>query len=316
MFEDKSLNLYGFFRAEVVDNKDPKKFGRIKVWIPDIMPKISRQEGLWAAPANNAIGGLNKESGNNESSYYGSCLIPRKNSFVLIFFENGNPNKPYYFAALNLQKEKVLPECQIGENYEDKWVLFKSSEGRCIVVSDDPFDCRVEITGKKRKLKEPPSGDLESVYEIDGNQTTILLDERQGKEKILIRTHKGDYINFDIENQKLFIKMESDIEISSKGKILFESENGISLKSKESINIQSSDDINVKSMSNVNIQSANDINIKSSSNLNCKSDGMSNYKAGGPLNSDGSIINDMMGQANDANEATDADSVNPIGERD
>ncbi len=305
------MDLYGFFRAKVVDNKDPKKFGRIKVWIPDIMPKVNEQEGLWAAPANNAIGGLN-----DESSYYGSCLIPRKHSFVLIFFENGNPNKPYYFAALNLQKEKVLPECQIGDNYEDKWVLFKSGEGRCIVVSDDPSDCRIEITGKKRKLKNPPSGDLESVYEIDGNQTTILLDEREGKEKILIRSHKGDFINFDIENQKLFVKIENDIEISSKGKILLESENGISLKSKGDVNIQSLDDINIKSMSKVNIQSAIDINIKSSLNLNCKSDGISNYKAGGSLNSDGSIINDMMGTASEAMEAKDAESTNPIGERD
>ena len=70
----------------------------------------------------------------------------------LDFFENGNPNRPYYLGGLNLQNTKILPECQVGNNPHKKWVIYKSNSGRTIVISDDPDDERVEITGKKRQL--------------------------------------------------------------------------------------------------------------------------------------------------------------------
>jgi len=68
-------HYFGFYRAKVLENKDPEKFGRIKVWVPDIMPEIEPEihpkelndtvdgfnvtidKGLWAYPANNPVGG-------------------------------------------------------------------------------------------------------------------------------------------------------------------------------------------------------------------------------------------------------------------
>ncbi len=209
---------YGIYRALVVNNKDPQKNGRIIVWVPDVMPEVSQSEGLWARPANNVMGGRNSEYG-SENNYCGSCYIPKKGSYVFVFFESGNISNPCYMSAVDLENTKVLPENQTGGNYEEKWTIFKSTKGRCIVISDDPEDERLEITGKKRQLGGPPSGDISSVFAIDGNQTTILLDERPGLEKILIRTHKGDYINIDVENRKLNIKFKSDINIETEGNL-------------------------------------------------------------------------------------------------
>ena len=197
MDEGVTNRLYGNYRAEVIDNKDTDKFGRVKVWIPDLMPDIPKQKGLWARPANNPVGGRNAE-GDSESHYMGTSYIPKKGSWVWVFFETGNINRPYYFGALDLQNTKVLPENQLGSNYEDKWTIFKSHKGRTIIISDDPDDRRVEITGRKKKLTgDSPTGGTDSVYEIDANQNTILLDERSGQEKILIRTYKGDFIHID-----------------------------------------------------------------------------------------------------------------------
>jgi hypothetical protein len=292
--EDKS-KLTGFYRAKVVDNKDPQQFGRVKVWLPDIMPKIPESKGLFALPANNPISGLNSD-GNSEHHFSGTCYIPPIGSYVWCFFENGNPNRPYYLGGLNLQNTKILPECQVGSNPQKKWVIYKSHSGRTIVISDDPDDERVEITGKKRQISSPPSGDTASVYTIDGNQTSILIDERSGKEKVLIRSHKGDYINFDIENQKLQISVQSDIHLKSNGNIF----------------IKATDDINLKAGSNINLSSGGDVNIKAGGNVNSQASGNINNLAGGPVNLDGSAVNEMCGAAG---SATDATGATPNGDR-
>jgi len=294
MADDKS-KLTGFYRAKVVDNVDPQMFGRVKVWIPDVMPKIPDSKGLFAMPANNATSGLNSD-GDSEHHYSGSCYIPPKGSYVWCFFENGNPNRPYYLGGLDLQNTKVLPECQLGGSPQKKWVIYKSHSGRTIVISDDPDDERVEITGKKRQLSSPPVGDTGSVYTIDGNQTTVLIDERSGKEKILIKSHKGDYINFDIENQKLQISVQSDIHIKSNGSIF----------------IKATDNINLKAGTNINLHAAGDVNLKAGGNVNSQTGGNINNLAGGSVNLDGSAVNEMSGAAGPASEATGA---TPNGDR-
>jgi len=332
MIEDKSKPLYGFFRALVVDNKDPDKYGRVKVWVPDVMPDIPQSEGLWAYAANNPIGGRNNDE---NSAYAGTSIVPLKGSWVWVFFEAGNVNRPFYWASIDIKSSKVLPECQLGSNYEKKWVVFKSHEGRCIVISDDPDDARVEITGKKRNISSPPAGDTGSVYTIDGNQTTILMDERDDKEKILVRTYQGDFINIDVKNRKLQIQFESDVVIKTNGKLTIKAFDDIDIKGMSDINIQSGTDLNIKSGGKLNTESTTDMNTKSSSNVNIESGAtlnekaaininlqagaMINNKAGGMINSDGSGIADMCGAAEPADAAGSANSAsdaNPIGNRD
>jgi hypothetical protein len=295
MPDDKSKPLNGFYRAKVVNPDDPTDCGRVQVWIPDTMPKVDDSKGLWACPSNNPLGGLNAD-GDVSHQYQGTSYIPAKGSWIWVFFENGRADRPYYFASLDIANSKVLPENRVGGIKYKKWVIFKSHEGRTIVVSDDPDDCRVEITGKKRQLSDPPSGDTASVYTVDGNQTTILLDERAGKEKLLIRTHKGDFINIDIENQKLQIKFKSDITIESDGSIFF----------------KAATDINIKAGANINTESGSIINNKAGGNINIDSGGTINNKAGGPINSDGSVIEDQCGVAG---PATSAGESPPIGDR-
>ena len=309
--------LFGMYRALVVDNKDREKFGRVLVWIPQVMPEVSRREGIWARPANNPVGGRNTES-NSENYYMGSSFIPKKGSWVMCFFEGGNINLPYYFGALDLENTKVLPENQVGTNYEDKWTLFKSHEGRTIVVSDDPDDERTEITGKKRQMKTPPTGDTESVYTIDDNQTTILFDERDGKEKILIRTHKGDFINIDIEDRKLYAEFDSDIEIKTNGSFKLTATEDIDIKSKTGdVFVQAeSGSLDIKAADSIKQESGSDFNIKAQGNFNYQSSAEINGLAAGNMNHDASFINEQSGSASPASSASGAIDADPEGERD
>ena len=327
--------LYGNYRAKVVNNKDKEQFGRIMVWIPDLMPEISPTTGIWARPANNPIGGRNTEEG-SLNNYMGSSFIPSNGSWTWIFFESGNINRPYYFGALDLENAKVLPENQLGESYEQKWTVIKSHAGRAIVVSDDPDDERVEITGKKRLITEPPSGDTFSVYRIDENQNTILLDERDDTEKLLIKTHKGDFIKLSIKDRTLEIQVTSNIEIKSGGHVLITSSGdqhflaggnvyitagaGIHMVAGGSINHEAGDEFNYKCASNSNeIIGAQHISEIGEASFT-KAGKEHHTQAGSLIARDAASIQDNSGASQPppaaAINAVPATSADPIGDRD
>lgn len=311
-------SVFGNYRAVVVDNKDPDKFGRVKVWIPDIMPEVNRKEGIWARPANNPLGGRNLED-SDEHHYMGTSYIPKKGSWVFIFFESGNINRPYYFGALDLENTKVLPENQVGSNYENKWTIFKSHDGRVIVISDDPDDARIEIAGKKRQLKNKPTGDTASVYKIDGNMTTILFDEREGKEKILIRTYKGDFIHFDIDEQKIQIQVENDIEIETKNNFYLTADEDINILSRYGdIYIEAeSGEINLNAGTDIKTSAGGDYHEISKGDHRISATNSLHRTAGLSINHDaGTTKYEQSGTSQPATEAENAEEASPEGKRD
>lgn len=309
--------VFGMFRALVVDNQDKQKFGRVLVWIPDVMPTVERTKGIWARPANNPLGGRNTED-SSDNHFMGTSYIPQKGSWVFIFFEGGNINRPYYFGALDLENTKVLPENQVGKNYQDKWTVIKSGSGRTVVVSDDPDDERVEITGKKRQMKDPPSGDLESVYKIDENMTTILFDERDGQEKILIRTHKGDFFHINIEKQNLEAYFENDIIIKCNNDLKITANGNIDVKSLAGdIKIQADNGtMDIKAANDLKQQSGGSLTSKAQNNSFLEAGNNINQMAGSNVNIDaGSMVNEQSGAATAGTAASAAIEADPKGER-
>ncbi|MHA1814387.1 MAG: hypothetical protein ACTSX1_00125, partial [Candidatus Heimdallarchaeaceae archaeon] len=309
--------------------------------IPDLMPEVQQSEGIWARPANNPLGGRNMEN-DSEHHFMGSSYIPKIGSWLFVFFESGNINRPYYFGALDLENTKVLPENQLGSNYEDKWTILKTHEGRTIIISDDPDDARTELTGKKREMletNEAPTGDIASVYKIDDNQTTILFDERAGKEKILIRTVKGDFFHIDIDEQELQAYFKNDIKIKSDKNIYITAKQEIHIASEKSfIRVKAEEDIDIFSKTGdifitgesgtfelriatqANLSSGDDFNILSGGTLNYQSGSDINGLAGGNMNLDaGGNLNEQSGAAGPAAEAisgSEAELADPKGERD
>jgi len=303
---------YGNHRAKVVDNKDPKKCGRVLLWIPDIMQEehIEPTKGLWARPANNPAGGRNSEE-DDAHTFMGSSFVPKIGSWVWVFFEAGNVNRPYYFGALDLEHPfegpSVLPECQTGD-YPHKWVIFKSHEGRCIVVSDDPSDERVEITGKKRTINTPPHGDTDSVYLIDGNQTVILLDEMAGREKLLIRTRLGDYIHIDIEEQQLQAYFKNDINIKTDGNFNLKVAKDIKIKTDKNMYTEATLDITRKAGTDIKDSAGAEFHKDSGADMFITSGAEHHTLVSGNINRDGAFISDQGGASQ---PDTPSESVNP-----
>lgn len=291
--------LFGNYRAKVIQNVDPRKCGRVKIWVPDTMPNIADTKGIWASPANNSVGGRSMET-DSANHFMGSSYVPQVGAYVWVFYEAGNINRPYYFGALDLEhppdSPSVLPECQTG-HHEQKWVLFKSPNGRCMIISDDVSDERVEITGKKRKINEPPHGDTTSVYQIDDNQTVILLDEQEGREKLLIRTRLGDYIHIDIEEQKLQCYFKNDIHIQTDG--------SFHLKVAKKVRIEATDDVFLESLKT--------IFTKAGLNIHEEATGQHHTIGTSGVFRDGSDIKDQSGGAVSAQSAK---PEVPDGERD
>jgi hypothetical protein len=311
--------LYGNYRAKVVNNKDKEKFGRVIVWIPDLMPDIPDDQGIWARPANNPMGGRNAESDGPDNHFAGTSYIPLNGSWVWVFFEAGNINRPYYFGALDIENTPVLAENQVGENYQLKYTLFKSHSGRAIVVSDDPDDARVEITGKKREMKEPPSGDLESVYKIDDNMTTIFFDERNGTQKILIRTYLGDFVHIDIDERKLQAEFESDIIIKTNGKFQLTATDDIDIKTiAGDMYVEAgAGHLDVKTADVIRQYSGGDMSLYSGAIFSYRGEASVQGTAGVDMNHDaGGNLNEQSGAASTPSKALGAQEAEPKGERD
>ena len=253
--------LFGLYRALVIDPDDPKQTGRVKVRIPDIMTNKATcgefcEKGLWARPGNLQLGGRNVRDTlgprcfYDDALYQGQCLIPPKGSHVFIFFEKGDPNRPFYFGAADYGQNKILAEHRTGGKQYLKWTPMKTHQGRAMIFSDDPFDARVEITGKKRILHNPPDGDFQSVYQIDNNQTIFMIEERPDHEKVMLKDYHGNYMKM-IQNDagrsdQFHLWMKDDIHI--------ETLKNIYITAHENIHIRAYQDIYINALQNMYIK--------------------------------------------------------------
>ncbi|NPB00396.1 MAG: hypothetical protein GXO10_03380 [Crenarchaeota archaeon] len=244
--QDKYL---GFYRAKVIDNNDTEYYGRVKVYVPELMTLLDDSEGIWAFPANVPLGGIDPD---NKGTYYqGSTYIPLVGTWVWVFFEGGNPSRAYYFGGIQLKQMEIVAENRQGSDPTAKYVLYKTRNGRVIILSDDESDARVEITGKKRGLEDD---ELKSVYTIKDNQTTILIDEREGKEKVLISDYKENYICLHTEKNELHVETKSDIIIQSAENIFIQADSKIQIKASDDLKMYSDSNITLEASKNITLQ--------------------------------------------------------------
>ena len=111
-------------------------------------------------------------------------------------------------------------------------------------------------------LKEPPSGDTYSVTRIISNQTTILLDERKGKEKILIKTFKGDFIHIDIDDQDLEIQFSNDMHLALGGNMYVRTQGEMHFLAGGGIFMSTGGEFNIYAAGRINIETGDEFNKK------------------------------------------------------
>jgi len=356
-----SRRMFGFYRAEVKEvdisiDSEENDYGAIRVFIPDLMTEDDpgydpSKMGLIALPGNNPVGGRNDK---NEGSYgWGTVMVPRVGDWVWIFFEAGDPSKPFYFAALNIKNTKLPPENLGVEEPHKVYTLLKTYDGRSIIVSDSSDVQRIELTGKYRDgaATEPDGSDTDP-YTIDDNQTTILLDERSGKEKILIRTHKGDFLHIDVDEQKLQAYFAEDIIIKTDANLHLQVASDVHFqvggnmyteiyKDKHTVvdgslynqvlenrhervlgdshrSVEGSDNITISGDSIIDVGggyglgSGSTIDIKSAGNISQEAGGNWNMKAAGTIMTDGTTRADQSGATPPASVQSPTDAENAI----
>jgi len=85
-----SDRLLGIYRANVINDEDPDKSGRVLIEVPS--EKIYQ---IWAEPSI-PIGGQPNT---------GEYVVPRKGSRIFIFFDGGHVSSPIYFARSPIQTD-------------------------------------------------------------------------------------------------------------------------------------------------------------------------------------------------------------------
>ncbi len=219
-------NYLNFHRALVLDNNDPKFFGRVKVYIPDIMAPINTQPpsnsnmpansippnsspppispnapGLWALPANTGFSGSNSQMPTEGGQFSGSSLIPVVGQWIWIFFENGDLNRPYYIGGLNIKDTPITYENTQGSQPYNKWILFRSPSGKKVSISDDPTDTQVKITGS---MKNP------TAISDTSDHTTFSILETNGTRQVVMQDPNGNYFRMQQDANKIEIVSNSN----------------------------------------------------------------------------------------------------------
>lgn len=173
----------------VTDNKDPKGWGRVRVWFPSLTPQqgSDAHASYWARVLGTGAG---KERGFD-------CL-PEVNDEVLVAFENGDIHRPYVIAGV-WNGTDAPPE-----NVNDSVVGGK--------VRLRTFKTR---TGHKLQFVEEDKGTSKKGVYIDtvyGHHVHLNDTERF----IEIKTQEGHYIRLDDRNKKIEIKTSPIGEINIK----------------------------------------------------------------------------------------------------
>lgn len=222
----ESTNLNGFFRGVVEDNEDPEKRGRLKVRIFGIhsTSKISGQvDGIetdnlvWSEPALPITEG--------SQSGFGAFSIPLKGAHVFLFFENGNPLSPRYFASSpGIPQNKANPK----EGFNDPDGVYPT-EHRL----KEPDYHRLMRGETEATIVKDKTDKLKKNIQVAGGETwdePNPMYAAQYPHNVVLATHGGVQIEVDStpNQQRVHIYHPSNtyIEIGPKGDMIIRNDGG------------------------------------------------------------------------------------------
>lgn len=233
--DDKKLQpvMYGVMVAQVTDNKDPDKLGRVKC---KFIAREKQETTDWIRVATLMTG---KEMG--------SFFLPEVDDEVLLAFANGELSKPYVIGSLWNKKEKPPKDNADGKN---NIRLIKTRSGSELNFNDE--DKKAKIT-----LKTP--GDR-ILLQDDENQVTDIHD-KDSKNGVKIESKNGQ-ITIKAEKKIILKAGQCSIELDGNA-------NSITIKSGATIKI-SGQQINVESGGTAEIKASGMLDVKSDAILNIK----------------------------------------------
>jgi hypothetical protein len=124
-FKQHTDTFSGIYRAKILDNIDPDMLGRVKAQVYPMLADIEAAGLPWAVPAYPIW-----EGSGNGTGYF---AVPDIDSFVFVFFEQGDIYQPVYFAEAPT-RTKGLPVDRIT-NYPNRKVM-QTTSGIVFMVDD------------------------------------------------------------------------------------------------------------------------------------------------------------------------------------
>jgi uncharacterized protein involved in type VI secretion and phage assembly len=179
---DREDGFYGVTIAEVTNNKDEAKLGRVKVkfpWLSDT------DESFWARV-------LTPMAGGDRGLYF----LPEVGDEVLVAFEHGNIEFPYILGALWNGKDQPPETNEDGENNKR---TIKSRSGHTVTLDDTDGAEKIEIVDKSKKNS--------IVVNTKDNTITISADA-----DITIQSSNGKLI---LSGKEIQIDSKGDVKIKA-----------------------------------------------------------------------------------------------------
>ena len=244
------LDFNRTFRARVVKNDDEKLEGRIGVFIPALMtsyPDSQREESPVNLPVvsdfieNASDLGLAKTIKEDvylwarpshfiENRRGGKYWVPTLESIVLVYFENGDPNKPYWKPYTSHLPDDILPQeglvftrGKTTENLEDPKkkpqfeLLREWSNGTSIHYdwNEDTNVLMVVLNNTHRIfLEKGDHGDAIEIHTEQGH--TIRLDEPSTEMRFTTQKGKVNVVYRDSDGSVSVENPSGDTSIKSK----------------------------------------------------------------------------------------------------
>lgn len=202
----------------VSNNKDPKKWGRVKVKFPTLTDK---HESDWSRVVSVGAG-----------SNRGFDCLPEVNDEVLVGFEHGDIHRPFVIGGV--WNGKDAPPASVDDSVVDGKVrlrTFKTRTGHTFqFVEEDKGDSKKGVylnTVYGHKLHLNDSEQVIDIKTKDNYQVT--LDDKN--KKILIKTNKGYICELDDQSQKITLKASNqEIVMKASGQIDINAQQKITLK--------------------------------------------------------------------------------------
>jgi len=137
--------------AQVVDNRDPERLGRVRFSIPGLFEPSSP----WARPLGVGGGSLDR----------GLFMVPRIGAEIMVLFDGGDPRAPTYLSA-NWGKPDGVNETPEETQRE--------AEPTVDALASESFRIELDETEGKRKLRIlcVPTGD---VIHLDAETREIMI---------------------------------------------------------------------------------------------------------------------------------------------
>ena len=264
-----STDATGIYRARVEDVKDPFGIGRVKVRVPKFhgleeKGGYSVESLPWATMVSNSAG-----------FNYGSFIVPEVGEYVMVQFEDEDPQKPIYFGSLfglgarkskryESANEEWFSETRANEvpwsaqrENPTKKILYRSPKGAEVSIDEELGAENISITdtlGQSIVLNSPNSEESTHEERLTNGQANVTITGLNGQLIDINSTEESTEISVICRECALTLKPDSEgvsifsnnacITLDIEGNIQI-SGGSVSITTNEGIGIQSEGEIGI-----------------------------------------------------------------------